>query len=65
MESDYFWRLAERCARAARRCFELSAIEEFRALADEFAERAVALENINAIGDCGHANENVLGRGSQ
>jgi hypothetical protein len=65
MESDYFWRLAERCASAARHCFDLSAIEEFRALADEFAGRAVALESINATKDCDHANENVLGGSPQ
>jgi len=45
LESEivYFRRLAVRCRRASQECFETSAREEFRALAEEFTAKADAL----------------------
>jgi len=45
LESEivYFRRLAVRCRRASQECFETSAREEFRALAEEFTGKADAL----------------------
>ena len=45
LESEivYFRRLAVRCRRASQECFESSAREEFRALAEEFTAKADAL----------------------
>lgn len=65
MHSDYFWRLAERCVSAARNCFECSAIEEFRALADEFARKAVELEGIDRMAIARPAHENGQRPGAQ
>jgi len=47
MDTDYFRTLAARCLAAARSSFDLHAVEEFRKLADEFAERAAELERLN------------------
>ena len=59
MNSCYFLTLADRCAAAARNCFELSAITEFHALADEFARKAAELESVNPALKTNHAHEKV------
>ena len=52
----YFRSLAARCRSAARDCFDLRAKEEFGKLADEFADKAAALERAGPV--------SPLGRGS-
>jgi hypothetical protein len=45
----YLRRLAVRCLRASRDCFELCAKEEFRRLAEEFTAKADELERLQYL----------------
>jgi hypothetical protein len=54
MDTTYLRTLSERCLRAARTCFDLSASKELREIGEELARKATELDQ-NAMKVGGHS----------
>jgi hypothetical protein len=48
MDATYLRTLSERCLRAARTCFDLSASQELREIGEELARKAAELDKTSA-----------------